>query len=297
MPSLAQKLLFWYDRNGRNLPWRSTRDPYRILVSEMMLQQTQVSRVLLFYKRWLKRFPNWKALAAATNAEVVKAWAGLGYNRRALMLRNIAEKIIFSGEPKTQAGWEKFKGIGPYASRAIAIFALHERVLPIDTNIRRVSARLLLGIPYPNPKDDERIQKKIDLLLPKRGQFYDVPQAIFDLATSICTKMPNCQICPLKSACSTAKKFLLERVKIPKVMIKKFAERKHDGKPYPDRIYRGRILTLVRNSPWIEKKMVGNAVDPSFQKQVDTKWIQAMIGRLQKERFIKITNGKLSLAE
>jgi len=297
MKSSIQKLLRWYDKNGRDLPWRRTRDPYRILVSEIMLQQTQVSRGLVFYDRWLEQFPNWKTLAKATNAEVIKAWAGLGYNRRALMLRDIAKQVIEEGEPKTQAAWEKLRGIGPYTSRAIAVFSLHERVLPIDTNIRRVCARLLLGIPYPNLKNDEQIQKRVGVILPTGGRFYDVPQAIFDLATAVCTKMPDCMHCPMKSVCPSAKKFLSGRVKTPKAMILKPTERKHPGKPYPDRIYRGRILKAVREAPGTPALGLGPLVDESFKSSMDTKWVQAMVHRLEKERFIKITKGKLSLAE
>ncbi len=93
-------LLRWYAREGRDLPWRNTRDPYRILVSEVMLQQTQVSRALEFYRTWLKTFPTWHALARASNKDVIHAWAGLGYNRRGLMLRDIAKQVVAHGVPK-----------------------------------------------------------------------------------------------------------------------------------------------------------------------------------------------------
>ena len=99
--SPAEKLLRWYKKYGRDLPWRKTRDPYKILISEIMLQQTQVPRVLLFYKKWLTLFPSWKTLAKATNAEVIRAWAGLGYNRRALILRDIAKQVAHGGIPQT----------------------------------------------------------------------------------------------------------------------------------------------------------------------------------------------------
>ncbi|HLD82039.1 MAG TPA: A/G-specific adenine glycosylase, partial [Patescibacteria group bacterium] len=214
----AGKLLQWYRRYGRELPWRKTRDPYNILVSEIMLQQTQVDRVCLFYPRWLKQFPTWKKLASATTPQILSAWAGLGYNRRALMLREIARRVVKSGVPKSEEEWCLLKGIGSYTASAISAFSEHKRTLPIDTNIRRVLARVLLGLPYPELKDDVAIRQAAEPFLPTRVAYYDVPQALFDLATNVCTKMPDCARCPLQSDCQAAKKFLSGTVKIPKQM-------------------------------------------------------------------------------
>ncbi|NBS41699.1 A/G-specific adenine glycosylase, partial [bacterium] len=200
-------LLRWYDTHGRDLPWRKTRDPYRILVSEIMLQQTQVSRGLIFYERWLGQFPDWASLAVASNADVIRAWAGLGYNRRALMLRDIARKIVERGVPSTERDWRELKGIGPYTAAAISAFALKQRALPIDTNIRRVLGRLLFGVTYPQPTIDDKIRASIDAILPRRGRFYDVPQSLFDLATMQCAKVPTCATCPMRSVCPAAPKF------------------------------------------------------------------------------------------
>lgn len=166
------KLLKWYDKHGRDLPWRKTRDPYCILVSELMLQQTQVPRVLVFYPRWLATFPDWHALASASNADVIKAWAGLGYNRRALMLRDIAKQVVEKGVPQSEEAWRELKGIGPYTSAALAAFSLHHRTMPVDTNIRRVLARVLLGKPFPDLKDDDVIRDAAETFLPKRGDIF-----------------------------------------------------------------------------------------------------------------------------
>lgn len=292
----ASKLLRWYKRNGRDLPWRKTRDPYHILVSEVMLQQTQVDRVKSFYKAWLKQFPDWKHLAKATNEEVVRAWAGLGYNRRALMLRDAAREVVARGVPTTIEGWRAIKGIGPYTSSAISAFAQKKRVMPIDTNIRRVLGRLLLGKPFPQPSDDERIQKVVDDFLPRRGNYFDVPQAIFDLATDICQKSPKCAECPLRRDCPASKQFLSGKVVIPKQMIKKAIESKHNEKPHPDRIYRGRILKAVRESKnGFPISQVGLIIDPSFDRIADAEWIEAMIGRLIKDHLIEKRENKLFL--
>ncbi len=301
MASLAAKLLAWFRVSGRRLPWRQTRDPYGILVSEIMLQQTQVHRVLGFYERWLRRFPDWITLAAASNADVIRAWSGLGYNRRGLMLRDIARHIVGSltaaKPPTTRGQWLALKGIGPYTSAAVAAFALHERVMPIDTNIRRVLGRFLLNKPFAHTKDDARIQKRIDAILPRRGRFYDVPQALFDLATSICTKTPDCARCPLRAGCPAAARFLAGRVRIPKRSVAKSIEFHHRGKPHPDRIYRGRILKLVREEPGIRTDEVGARADPDFHRAQDAAWIRAMVRRLEKDGLLKSQNGRLRLPE
>ncbi|HBK33847.1 TPA: A/G-specific adenine glycosylase [Candidatus Uhrbacteria bacterium] len=294
-PRLSSTLLRWYRQHGRDLPWRQTRDPYRILVSEIMLQQTQVSRVMIFYKRWLTQFPTWESLAEATNGQVIMVWSGLGYNRRSLVLRDIAKHIIAHGVPSTPEAWEKIKGVGPYTAAAICAFALHQRTLPIDTNIRRVLGRVLFGIPYPTLKMDKKIVQSADFVLPKRGAFYDVPQALFDLATSTCTKVPACASCPLKAICKSAPRFLSGHVRIPKIMIKKAKESRHRNKPYPDRIYRGKILKFVREHPETFLKTIGPMIDPHFDLSLDQAWIKAMIVRLQKEGLIALKHHRLFL--
>lgn len=293
----AAKLLRWFKAHGRALPWRQTTDPYKILVSEIMLQQTQVPRVLLFYGRWLTRFPNWGRLAKASNAEVILQWAGLGYNRRALMLRDIARQVAALGVPKTETAWRELRGIGPYTASALAIFSLHERRMPIDTNIRRVLARFELGIPFPlDQSNDQKLSQTS--LLPHRGKFYDVPQALFDLATLICKKEPTCAVCPLRGECKAAAKFLSDRIRVPKAMIKKAREKKHRDKKFPDRIYRGRILKLVRESKGgVPMKNVGSSIDANFVIPLDQNWLEAMVNRLTTDGLIEIKRGRLTLVE
>lgn len=290
-----QKLLTWFDQEGRKLPWRNTRDPYRILVSEIMLQQTQVSRVIDFYRAWMKQFPTWNALAKATNSEIIHAWAGLGYNRRGLMLRDIAKQIVHDGIPNSREAWLALKGVGPYTADALSTFSLHERHWPVDTNLRRVGGRLWLGKPYPQPTDDERIHKHADNWLPKNGRYFDLPQAAFDLATSICTKTPVCSTCPLKNDCLAAPKFLSGKVRPPKQMVKKPFEKIREGKRWPDRIFRGRILSIIRKSTKaISVSTLGPLVDPTYSK-IDQGWIEAMVDRLVKDGLLKKSNNKLTL--
>ncbi|TAL50778.1 A/G-specific adenine glycosylase [Patescibacteria group bacterium] len=289
------KLLRWYRLHGRNLPWRRTRDPYRILVSEVMLQQTQVDRVKEYYRTWLKKFPTWKKLARASNADVIHAWAGLGYNRRALMVRDVARSVIEHGVPKTEVAWFAIKGIGPYTAAAVSAFAQKRRTLPIDTNIRRVLGRLLLGKPFAELKDDETIRSKADDFLPRRGAYYDVPQAIFDLATLICTKNPDCASCPLRKDCKAAKLFVSGRVQIPKRSIATARERKHRNKPFPDRIYRGRILKTVRERGQVSGRRLGQMIDPDFDKHLDQEWLEMMIDRLAKDGLVSYSRKIITL--
>jgi A/G-specific adenine glycosylase len=292
----ATQLLRWYKQHGRDLPWRHTRDPYKILVSEIMLQQTQVDRGLLFYDRWLKEFPTWNALAKASNAAVLHAWAGLGYNRRALMLRDIAKQIVNLDQiPQTEEAWQRIKGIGPYTAAAISAFAQKKRTLPVDTNIRRVLGRFYLGILFPQITNDKQIYALADKFLPKRGAYYDVPQALFDFANRVCMKQPACQNCPLRHECQSAHTFLSGDVEIPKAMNKKAKERKHRNKRYPDRIYRGRILKLIRKHKTITFRPIGPQVDPDFDPALDTKWLKNMIKRMEKDGFIEMRNNQLVL--
>ncbi|MDX6720370.1 MAG: A/G-specific adenine glycosylase [Solirubrobacteraceae bacterium] len=183
---LHAAVLAWYDGAGRDLPWRRTRDPYAILVSEVMAQQTQVARVLPYYERWLRRWPTAAALAAARPADVLAAWVGLGYNRRALRLREAAAIVARDGWPRTAAGLRALPGIGPYTAAAVASFAFGERVAAVDVNVRRVASRLRV-----DPRD---------LLPPSRHA--DWNQAAMELGAVFCTaRAPRCDACPAARWC------------------------------------------------------------------------------------------------
>ena len=293
----SEKLLQWYAKHGRILPWRRTRDAYPILVSEVMLQQTNVSRVIRFYERWLKEFPDWRSLARAKTDAIIHAWSGLGYNRRALMLRSIAQYVTLHGEPKTETAWQTLKGIGPYTAAAMAAFSLHKRTLPIDTNIRRVLGRVFLGKTFPTRSDDGHIQQAAETLLPLKGKYYDIPQALFDLATIICTKSPHCANCPLRTSCKSAPAFLQGHVMIPKRTDKHRQEKKQTGKKYPDRIYRGRILKEIKTSArGLTLIHIARKIDPSFQKKQDAAWVQAMLMRLTREGFLERRENRWMIA-
>lgn len=204
------RLLAWYAAEGRtHLPWRHTHDPYAVLVSEVMLQQTQVERVLPKYEEWLRRFPTLEALAAASAGEAIQAWAGLGYNTRAVRLHAIARQAVaeYGGRlPETLEGLLALKGIGRYTAGAVACFALGLPVATVDTNIRRVLWRVFEGIEPPQWPAGERAAREA-LQLAERAlplaHAYDWQQALMDLGATVCaSRRPACERCPLRECCA-----------------------------------------------------------------------------------------------
>ncbi len=172
---MERTLLEWFAANGRDLPWRGSRDPYAILVSEVMLQQTQVDRVVPRYRSWLERWPTVESLGAASAADVIREWQGLGYNRRAVNLHRAAQIVAREGWPDDLTS---LPGVGPYTAAAVRCFALGEDVLPVDVNVDRVQRRT-------------------------RHTFSAAAaQALMDLGATIClARIPRCHACPLAHAC------------------------------------------------------------------------------------------------
>lgn len=172
---MEEQLSVWFSQNGRDLPWRRTRDPYAILVSEVMAQQTQVDRVVPRFERWLERWPTVETLAEASPADVIREWQGLGYNRRALSLHRAAQQVAAHGWPSDLT---ELPGVGRYTADAVACFALGRAVLPVDVNVRRVQERT--------------------------GHAFTAAaaQALMDLGATVCVaRIPRCDICPLAEGC------------------------------------------------------------------------------------------------
>jgi A/G-specific adenine glycosylase len=168
-------LLAWFAEHGRDLPWRKTRDPYAILVSEVMSQQTQVERVVPRWRQWLERWPTIEALATAPTSDVIREWQGLGYNRRALSLHRAAQQVAAHGWPRDLT---ELPGVGRYTADAVGCFAFGRPVLPVDVNVRRVSQRT-------------------------RQEFSPAAaQALMDLGKTVClARIPRCDACPLAVSC------------------------------------------------------------------------------------------------
>jgi A/G-specific adenine glycosylase len=207
-PFPAAELLAWYAVHGRaHLPWRRTRDPYRIAVSEFMLQQTQVERVLPLYEAFLVRFPSLAALAAAPVAEVVRSWKGLGYNNRAVRLRRLAGAVLerHGGEfPRERELLLALPGIGPYTAAAIRAFAFEIDDVAMDTNLRRVIHRVRFGFEEPRIASTAQLDDAARSAVPA-GRAHDFNSALMDLGAAVCgSRAARCLICPLAAACAAA---------------------------------------------------------------------------------------------
>jgi A/G-specific adenine glycosylase len=182
----VRKLLAWYRKGARDLPWRRTRDPYAIWVSEIMLQQTQIATVIPYYERWMKRYPTAKALAKANLDDVLKMWEGLGYYARARNLHKAAREV--PSLPRTADAWRGVPGVGPYTAAAIASIAHGERAAVFDGNVRRVLSRLAA--------------EDVSEAPPPRGNPGDYNQALMELGQRVCTfRSPKCGACPLAADC------------------------------------------------------------------------------------------------
>jgi A/G-specific adenine glycosylase len=201
-------LLPWFEDYGRSsLPWRTDRAPYRIAVSEFMLQQTQVDRVVPIFERFVRAWPDFAALAAASQADVVRAWKGLGYNSRAVRLHKLARAVCESHGgvlPSDEPTLLTLPGIGPYTARAIAAFAFDADVAAIDTNVRRIVHRTQLGLEWPPLAGAAALDGLAAELVP-HGRGYAFNSALMDLGATLCTaRAPKCLLCPLAASCAAA---------------------------------------------------------------------------------------------
>ncbi len=250
---MHKTLLEWYERHGRTaLPWRKVRDPYYTLVSEFMLQQTQVDRVVPKFEAFVMRFPDIPALARASSGEVLREWQGLGYNLRALRLHETARVVVerFEGAmPSESHLLRQLPGIGPYTAAAIRAFGFDLDDAPLDVNIRRIVHRVFYGIEYPSmAKTRELDERARDMAAPSHA--HDWNSAMMDLGATLCTaRAPKCLICPLRDTCAAAP---IDAAAL------EHARREHAKAPSPQnaipwehttRFARGRIVDRLRALP------------------------------------------------
>lgn len=234
MLRIRRALLDWYAAGHRDFPWRRTTDPYAVLVSEVMLQQTQASRVAARFPRFMARFPTAESLAAAPTAEVLAEWSGLGYNRRALALQRAAAAVAAHGWPRDVAGLEALPGIGAYTARAIASLAFRIPVGVVDTNVRRWLLRRFGG-----PDAPRRLQMIADALAApgRSGHAAAWTHATMEFGASICrSRRPRCDACPIARGCPS--RGLATTVPVPRQPALRGS----------DRAYRGAILRLLAAS-------------------------------------------------
>lgn len=304
--SAWRRLLSWYRKEGRDLPWRvfpgSGRrvTDYQVAVSEFMLQQTRVDRVLPLFLAFIGRYPTWRALAEAPQADVVRAWKGLGYNMRAVRLRELARAVVEEHGGALPASLEALlalKGIGPYTARAIRVFAFHRPHLAPDTNIRRVITRLTAG-PSEKPASfssgrtkTTHIWESLEHAVPA-GIAYDLNQALMDLGAAVCTaRAPRCPECPLRTVCRSYPGILSLRRPPGR---KAARTERTDERGLPDRIYRGRIVDLLRQRPRRLTEL-GPLIKEGFSAK-DRAWLLAIVARLEKDGLVAAAGARLRLA-
>src|SRR6187397_1105446 len=200
-------LLAWYRAHGRNLPWRNTSDPYHILVSEIMLQQTQVDRVLPKYQEWLEKYPSLQALADAPEEDVTETWRPLGYNIRPRRLHAIARESVarYGGQlPSDEATLLSFKGIGAYTAGAIRSFAFGERAAILDTNVARVLFRVFVRRGDPKTFAMKKHLWTVSETVVPHKRVFDFNQALMDLGATVCiARKPKCDVCPMTRMCKS----------------------------------------------------------------------------------------------
>lgn len=290
---VVPRLLAWHKVNKRSFIWRGLRrSPYVVLVSEFMLQQTGTKHVERRLPIFLKQFPNVKALAAASPAQVLRAWQGLGYNRRALYLHRAAKALAgMRSFPKTLDALQALPGVGQYTASAVLAFAYNMDTPVIDVNVERVLSRLWKKMPDNRATLPKHELYDFDAAILPKGHSSEWHEALMDLGSTICTRnAPNCDECPLRRSCSSAS-METSRVKQPRTEALYFGQ--------PRRIWRGRILRIVSNSESIPSRSVSDQLRKSFKirERGFASFVNELVELLISERFIaRNTDGNLSLA-
>lgn len=285
LSTIQSSLLAWFEAHRRDLPWRHTRDPYAIMVSEIMLQQTQVDRVLPYWHTWMERWPDAESLAAAPTAEVIRAWKGLGYNRRAVNLQRAAQAVTDAGGefPQGVEGLLDLPGIGPYTAGAIACFAYEQDVAFIDTNMRRVLHRIFVGVDVPKPTISDKQVLAIAADVIPQGQGWTWNQAIMEFGAIHCTaRKPQCLTCPVQSQCSA----------FPEIQAAILANSKSPrGKNLPfeqtNRYFRGRIMDHLREYHEAALGEIGPAIKPTYGES-DEVWLLELVQALERDGLLQV---------
>lgn len=264
-PTYADPILTWYAERARDLPWRRPgASPWAILVSEIMLQQTPVSRVLPAYEAWLDRWPTPAALAAEPPGEAVRAWGRLGYPRRALNLHASARAIVDRHDGRVPSAYDELRalpGVGAYTAAAVASFAYRQRHAVLDTNVRRVLARMISGVEYPAKTQTVAEMRLAESLLPPDGETsarWGV--AVMELGALVCTaRTPRCADCPVTGHCAW---------RIAGKPAYDGPVRKGQTYAGTDRQCRGRLLAVLRHAPGpVEKPALDDAWDDAPQRE------------------------------
>ena len=304
MSPVHAALLSWYGEYGRDLPWRRTRDPYPVLVSEVMLQQTGVERVKAKYGEFLAAFPSFAALAAAPLADVIRLWAPLGYNRRAVRLHAIARTVCekFGGRlPHRVHELRGLDGLGSYTASAVACFAFDQDVPVVDTNVRRVLTRFFGDVPTGQSANARTLENMARSVLPERHA-YEWNQALMDLGSTICTaRTPRCGSCPVALFCTSRASLesLQPRTRSRRgdrpVAATRAAERRSTYQadlPFTQttRYFRGRIvhrLRQLRSGDSLSIEELGQALRPDFGPE-HRAWLAELVEGLRRDGLVAV---------
>jgi A/G-specific adenine glycosylase len=281
-----ERVLEWFGRAGRGLPWRATRDPYRVLVAEMLAQQTQAARAAAAWPRFLERFPDVEALAAATPAEVLRAWQGIGYNRRAVALQAAARAVVERGGwPDTVEGLAALPGVGPYTARAVACFALGQQVAPVDTNVARVLARALTG-GDPGDLGPAARQRLADEAMPP-GRAWEWSSALMDVGALHCRPQPRCQGCPLAPGC---------RWRALGPAAPRHQPRTQAPFATSDRRWRGAVIRALADAPdGLEAAALAEEVEAEAAER-PAGWFERLLMRLEEDGMVvRASDGRVRL--
>jgi A/G-specific adenine glycosylase len=244
--AVREALISWYEENARDLPWRRTRNPWWVLVSEVMLQQIQVKRAIPFYESFLARFPTPRALADAPLADAIRVWGDLGRYKRVVNLHRTARILVeeFGGEvPSAPGELVKLPGIGPYTAGAVACFAFDKDTAFLDTNARRVLHRLFFGADVPEAFATERELLRLAGALVPRGRGWKWGQSVIEFGAIQCTaRKPLCECCPLSDLCAARPAIWAALTSLPRT---EKATYRYEGS---NRYYRGRVLATLRET-------------------------------------------------
>jgi A/G-specific adenine glycosylase len=241
LPRIQRALLSWHERHGMQAPWRESGRPYECLVAAVMAQQTQMSRVAASYERFIAAFPTIESLAAATAGAVIRVWAGMGYNRRAVRLHDAAKHIVANGWPRRAVDLARIDGIGPFTAAIVASFAFGERAACVDTNVRRVLGRLA---------GDEAVGTRPMQTLADSAVASDEParwnQALMDYGATVCTMRPKCGECVIARWCASRSRYAAHELGELRAAYRGRAAKSETPFVGSTRYYRGRIIDALR---------------------------------------------------
>jgi A/G-specific adenine glycosylase len=290
LASVRAALLRWHRRHGLCAPWRESGDPYQVLVAAVMAQQTQMRRVLETYARFLRRFPDVESLAKASRGDVIRAWAGMGYNQRAIRLHEAARAIARDGWPRDAASLARITGVGPFTAAIIASFAFGEPAACVDTNVRRVLGRLAGDETLPAAA----VRRLADAAMARRapGRWN---QALMDYGARVCTPRPKCDACVVARWCGSR-----ERYAAPGTAERRgqYVARRQAAYEGSSRWWRGRIIDALRALPdgagvglAALRRSIAAGDAPSLAE------VRELVRRLERDGLADVRGGRVSLPE